>query len=72
MNTSTLYTPEQVKELVDTIRYQATDKCWLPLRPMGWQGLALRHRLKAAWKVFTGQWDTLSWEEKDKPTIKQQ
>ena len=36
---------------------------WTPARPMGWQGLGLRHRLRAAWLVFTGKADAVRWFE---------
>ena len=35
---------------------------WVPVRPLGWQGLFLKRRLKAAWAVFTGRADVLTWE----------
>jgi hypothetical protein len=40
----------------------STTKRWVPVRPLGWQGLFLKRRLKAAWAVFTGRADVLTWE----------
>jgi len=30
---------------------------------MGWQGIGLHHRLRAAWLVFTGKADAVRWFE---------
>jgi hypothetical protein len=35
---------------------------WVPARPLGFQGIALRTRLRLAWAVFTGKYDVLRWE----------
>jgi hypothetical protein len=35
---------------------------WVPARPLCFQGIALRTRLRLAWAVFTGKYDVLSWE----------
>lgn len=32
-----------------------------PARPLGFQGLFLRQRLRCAWLVFTGKADALKW-----------
>jgi len=37
---------------------------WVPARPFGF--FPLRHRLKAAWLVFTGKADALLWKWGDK------
>jgi len=56
-----LYTAQQLQAWTN---YYRTDEGGLfPARPLGWQGLRLRHRLKLAWLVFTGQCDALSWKE---------
>lgn len=34
---------------------------WVPARPLGWQGLGLRRRLRATWLVFTGEADAVLW-----------
>lgn len=34
---------------------------WVPARPLGYY--SLRHRLHAAWRVFTGQYDAVCWPE---------
>jgi hypothetical protein len=36
---------------------------YVPARPMGFQGLCLRTRLRAAWLVFTGRADVVRWYE---------
>ena len=35
------------------------DGYWVPARPLGWQ--SIRYRLKAAWLVFTGRADAVTW-----------
>jgi hypothetical protein len=35
----------------------------IPARPLGWQGLSLRNRLRLAWGVFTGEYDAVRWED---------
>jgi hypothetical protein len=37
---------------------------WRPARCCPFYGLRIKERLKAAWKVFTGEWDALTWGEK--------
>jgi len=34
---------------------------WVPMRPVGFCGLALSMRIKAAWRVFTGELDAIKW-----------
>lgn len=36
---------------------------WVPARPLGFQGLCLRARFRAAWMVFTGRADVVRWYE---------
>ena len=41
---------------------------WVPARPIGLQGLFLRHRCRLAWRVFTGQYDVVKWiGDKEQP-----
>jgi len=35
------------------------DGKWVPARPVGYY--SLRHRVKAAWLVFTGEADAVTW-----------
>jgi hypothetical protein len=39
---------------------------WVTVRPLGFSGLVLGKRLKAAWRVFTGRSDELIWEQNKK------
>jgi len=62
MNTPHLYyVPELVKwsQTASTCHPEAG---WIPLRPLGFQGLSLKRRLKLAWGVFTGKYDAVYWE----------
>lgn len=34
---------------------------WEPARPLGMFGLCLRHRIRLAWRVFTGEYDAVKW-----------
>ena len=34
---------------------------WEMCRPLGLQGMFLRHRLRVAWKVFKGEFDAVKW-----------
>jgi hypothetical protein len=34
---------------------------WTQARPMSWPGFNLKRRLTAAWMVFTGRADVLTW-----------
>ena len=36
---------------------------WKPCRPEGYYGLCLKSRISKAWKVFTGQYEVVNWEE---------
>ena len=38
------------------------DGCWIPARPIPFQGFCLFWRIKLAWRVFTGRYDALDWE----------
>lgn len=61
LNTPTVYTPEQLKRM-DNCQKEVKPGRWVAARPLGWQGLCLFKRLKAAWAVFTGRADVLRWE----------
>ncbi len=39
------------------------DGRWVRARPLGFQALMLRERLKQAWRVFMGHADVLEWIE---------
>ena len=62
MNCPNTFTAEQIKAW--NVSSSSDGKRWIPARPCGWQGIALRLRLKAAWRVFTGRADVLTWEPK--------
>jgi len=62
MTTPNTYTPAQVVKLASEVSCGLPDGRWVAARPMGWPGLCLRKRLRAAWLVFTGQADVLQWE----------
>jgi hypothetical protein len=62
MNTPTIYTPESLARTTRHCSAGLPDGRWVAARPMGWQGLSLRQRLRCAWMVFTGRWDALRWE----------
>lgn len=55
------YTAQQIKGW--SASYRSDEGGYFPARPMGWQGMALRQRLRYAWLVFTGRCDVLSWDE---------
>lgn len=62
MNTPTFYTPEQIRsERMCCVAVGLKDGRWVAARPLGWSGLCLRQRLRAAWLVFTGRADVLQW-----------
>jgi hypothetical protein len=62
MNTPTIYTPESLKRTTANVQCGLPDGRFVAARPMGWQGLCLRERLRCAWLVFTGRADVLRWE----------
>lgn len=37
------------------------DGKWVPVRPLGFIGLFLFHRISVAWRVFTGELDAVKW-----------
>lgn len=62
MNTPTVYTPASVVQCASENQAGLPDGRWVALRPLGWQGISLRHRIRCAWLVFTGRADVLRWE----------
>lgn len=60
MRVPDVYQAEKLKEDMNTISTEVKGR-WIPVRPMGWTGYALRRRLKAAWMVFTGNADAVRW-----------
>lgn len=36
---------------------------WVPARPVNWKSRTLCERLREAWQVFTGRYDTIIWPE---------
>ncbi len=50
-----------VREITEWRNFHRTDEGLIPARPMGFGGLAIRQRFKAAWRVFTGRADVLEW-----------
>jgi hypothetical protein len=62
MNTPTIYTPESLARTTANVACGLPDGRWVAARPMGWQGVCLRERLRCAWMVFTGRADVLQWE----------
>lgn len=63
MTTPTTYTPTQIKELASSVSVQLPSGRYVPARPLGWGGISLGMRFKAAWAVFTGKCDVLKWDE---------
>lgn len=63
-NVPNVLTPLGFLQQAATISYRNKDGSHSPVRPIGFWGLCLRRRLKAAWMVFTGQWDAMDWQEK--------
>ena len=55
MNTPTIYTPEQIIEIAKSIQCGLPDGRWVAARPIGWGGMCLHKRFKAALLVFTGK-----------------
>lgn len=59
MNSPSIYKADAIKKWncqinIANYRYLA--------RPVGFQGINLKHRIKCAWMVFTGKADVLKWE----------
>lgn len=56
------YTPESLARTTAEVACGLPDGRYVACRPLGWQGIQLRKRFRAAWLVFTGRADVLQWE----------
>lgn len=56
------YTPETLANSTKHNQAGLPDGRWVACRPLGYRGLFLKERLKAAWAVFCGKADVLRWE----------
>ena len=63
MSAPNIYWIGQLARMTKEVQTEHPTIGWVPARPMGWPGLALGTRLKAAWLVFTGQADAVKWYE---------
>lgn len=63
MNCPRVYLVTELVQQAQTVQTSHPTVGWTPARPMGWQGIALRRRLHAAWLVFTGRADAVRWFE---------
>jgi hypothetical protein len=70
MNTPNLFSVQQLCEHATTVLTQQSGR-WVPARPLGFQGLFFRHRLRLAWAVFTGRCDAVHWSVKPDDRQKQ-
>ena len=52
----------KAKEIYKTGSLTESNGVWIPARPLGYQGLFIFKRLKAAYNVFIGKYDALDWE----------
>jgi hypothetical protein len=62
MNTPHLYYVPELVKWENTTQTCHPEAGWIPARPLGFQGLSLKRRLKLAWGVFTGKYDAMYWE----------
>jgi hypothetical protein len=62
MNTPHLFQVSKLVEFATEVKQLHPEAGWIPLRPLGFQGLCLRRRMQLAWGVFTGRFDAVSWE----------
>ena len=63
MNCPRIYWVNELVDLTEHVSHSHPTLGWVAARPMGWQGIGLRHRLRAAWLVFTGTADAVRWFE---------
>jgi hypothetical protein len=63
MNCPRVYRVNELVNLTKSLSSLHPTLGWVAARPMGWQGLGLFHRLRAAWLVFTGKADAVRWFE---------
>ena len=61
MNTPNLFWARELKEW--DMSTSGRLGIWHMARPIGFQGICLRRRLKLAWGVFTGRYDAVRWSE---------
>ncbi len=61
MRTPEVYTADQIKHW--GVQTRRIDGQWFLARPMSRSGTNLKMRIVAAWKVFTGKADVLTWNE---------
>lgn len=61
MNAPNLYWAREIKEW--SISTCGPLGIWHMYRPMGFQGVLLRRRIKLAWGVFIGRYDAVQWSE---------
>jgi hypothetical protein len=62
LNTPHLYYVPELVKWANTTQTCHPEAGWIPARPLGFQGLSLKRRLKLAWGVFTGKYDAMYWE----------
>ena len=62
MNVPNLYTSEEIVAISGSTR-TFTGSRWIPLRPLGYSGLAVLRRLRLAYLVFIGRYDAINWEQ---------
>lgn len=55
----TRWTPATLVEHIKTVSGSTDGVTYGPVRPEGMDTIG--HRLKMAWRVFTGQYDVLNW-----------
>jgi hypothetical protein len=70
MNTPHLFQVSELAQQTNEVRQCHPEAGWIPVRPLGFQGLCLKRRLKLAWGVFTGQYDAVYWEPNLKELFK--
>lgn len=62
MRDVSIFTAETVRDCARSVTCEAPDGRWVPARPMGYPG-GWRYRIKAAWLVFTGKADAVTWPD---------
>ena len=61
MNSPMIYSAEQLSNW--PVQTRSSDPAVVPkmVRPYGWQGVFLLHRIRLAWGVFVGRYDAIRW-----------
>lgn len=59
MRTPVVYSADQIKTW--SVQTMGKNGLWTLARPESWSGVNLRKRVTAAWMVFTGKADVLTW-----------